>query len=400
MKLAYRAYDANGQIVAGEYEGRSVADIIARLRQAGLVPFETSENLDNTKGHWLNRDIGRIGLSLQERARFSRVLAALLAAGVPLDRSLRLMSDKSHGRHIAQVSASASDAVSGGQALSKVLASPIAGFEPHEIGLIQSAERSGAFPPILQDLANSLDRKVELRGKIISAMVYPLVLLMMSGMSLTVILTVLIPNLMPLLTQTDKELPIMLTVLIGATDFAKHNTELLIAAGIIAFTLAFFAFRSESVREAWRGLLLRMRLFRNLESARAFQTLGTLLRNGVPLQASLLASAKTVKSNRVAHEIETATEEVVGGAKLAHAMRNVSVVDSQARQLIAAGEETNQLSDLLLYLANSLEQQSTRSIEQLMTLLTPLMTVGLGVLIGGLILSVMRVILSVNELAL
>jgi general secretion pathway protein F len=400
MKLAYRAYDANGQIVAGEYEGRSAADIVARLRQAGLVPFETSENLDNTKTHWLNRDIGRVGLSLQERARFSRVLAALLAAGVPLDRSLRLMSDKSHGRRMAQVSAAASDAVSGGQALSKVLSRPIAGFEPHEIGLIQSAERSGAFVPILQDLANSLDKKVELRGKITSAMVYPLVLLMMSGMSLTVILTVLIPNLMPLLTQTDKELPIMLKMLIGATEFAKHNTELLIATGLVACALAFFAFRSDAVREAWRGLLLRMRLFRNLESARAFQTLGTLLRNGVPLQASLLASAKTVKSNRVAHEIEAATEEVVGGAKLAHAMRNVSVVDAQARQLISAGEETNQLSDLLLYLANSLEQQSTRSIEQLMTLLTPLMTVGLGVLIGGLILSVMRVILSVNELAL
>jgi general secretion pathway protein F len=400
MKLAYRAYDANGRIVDGEHEGRNVADIIARLRQAGLVPFETSENAGVKKEHWLNRDIGRVGLSLQERARFSRVLAALLSAGVPLDRSLRLMSDKSHGRRMAQVAEIAADAVSGGQALSKVLASPLSGFQPHEIGLIQSAERSGAFPPILQDLANSLDRKVELRGKITSAMVYPLVLLIMSGMSLTVILTVLIPNLMPLLAQTDKELPIMLTVLIGATDFATQNTKLLLAVGAVACVLAFLAFRSESIRDAWRSLLLRFRLFRNLESARAFQTLGTLLRNGVPLQASLLASAKTVKSLKVASEIEAATEEVVGGAKLAHAMRNVTVVDSQARQLISAGEETNQLSDLLLYLANSLEQQSTRSIEQLMTLLTPLMTVGLGMLIGGLILSVMRVILSVNELAL
>jgi general secretion pathway protein F len=400
VNLAYRAYDANGRIVSGNIEGASETDALARLKLKGLFPFETSRSgLDVKSANWLTREIGRTGLGLTDRARFSRLLAALIAAGVPLDRSLRLMSDPSHGKRIARVAIEAAEAVTSGQTLSSVLARPTAGFARHEVGLVASAEHAGNFATVLTSLSSSLDQQVELRGKLGSALAYPLLLLIMAAASLVLIATILVPNLAPLFADSGTEPPMAITFLMNAVKVCTdHGLDIALALSA-SLGLAATYFSSTTGRTFAGNLKLRFRTGRQLEAARVCKTLSALIGAGVPLQTAMRITSEAVTNQTVRLQLLEAVEKIVDGLRLSKALENLSVLDPPSRQLIAVGEETNQVENLLAHAGATLQAAATIRIERLMTLLTPLMTIALGMLIGGLIMSVMRAILSINELA-
>ncbi len=401
MKLSYRAYDASGRLVTGDMDGLTETDILSKLRHDGLFPFETSAGGSAKESQsWLTRDIGGTGLNLADRARFARILAALLKAGVPLDRALRIMTEQGHSKRIAKLSSEAAEAVAAGKTLSSVLANPATGFARHEVGLVVSAEQTGSFAPVLEDMAAMLDKRLELRSRLSSALVYPIVLLVMGLASMVVIATVLVPNLAPLFADNQSQMPWIMGAMISVIDLIKnHGLTILIAVPLFAAAL-FLALRSEGGKATLGRWLLKLRTVRQFEAARICRTMATLLKNGVPLQNAIRATAEAVKNNKVATELHDTLEKVVGGARLSRALETVSVLDPSARQLISIGEEANRVDDIMLHLANTLESDSSRRLERLMTLLTPLMTVALGMLIGGLIMSVMRAILSVNDLAI
>jgi general secretion pathway protein F len=400
VKLAYRAYDANGRILSGSIDSTSESDALARLKLNGLYPFETSKfNTESKSTSWLTRDIGKAGLGLAERARFSRMLAALIAAGVPLDRSLRLMADPSHGKKISRVATEAAEAIASGQSLSSILAQRTAGFAGHEVGMVASAEQMGNFAVILNMLSSTLDRQVELRSKLTSALVYPLLLLFMAAASLVLIATVLVPNLVPLFTDSGAEPPFVIWLLITAVKIVTNFGLAIAMTLLVLFGLGIVYFKSRTGRTFAGKMKLHFPAARQLEAARVCRTLSALIGAGVPLQTAIRTTSEAVTNNSVKHQLLETVENVVGGMKLSKALEQLTVLDPPSRQLIAIGEETNQVESLLAHAATTLEVFATRRIERLMTLLTPLMTIALGLLIGGLIMSVMGAILSINELA-
>lgn len=401
MTVHYKAYDVQGRLVTGTVDGVSELEAVAKLQKDGLFPFEAKKSsVAAVSQSWLTREVGGAGLKLQERGRFARVLSALIGAGVPLDRALVLMSDRSHGRRISRVAGNAAEAVVAGQSLSNVLGKPETGFARHEVGLIASAEHTGAFAPVLENIANMLDRQVELRGKLGAALVYPAVLLFMALVSLVLIVTVLIPNLAPLFEQGRAEPPIFIGLLMTLASFVSQNGVQVAVAVVAMALICFLILRSRFGLRLREGFALKFLTIRQLEGARLSRTLATLLKSGVSLQSAIRASASSVKFERIRSELQLVADRVVSGSKLSTALADSTVLDSQIRQLIAIGEETNRVEDLLLHAAQSQEAMAMRRIERLMTLLTPAMTLVLGVLVGGLIMSVMRAILSVNELAL
>ena len=401
MKLAYRAYDQQGNLVTGDLDIASEHEAVVQLRLNGLIPFETKRvDVLRPSPNWLTRDIGMKGLGLADRARFCKSLAALLSAGVPLDRALRLMADQSlHGK-IPVLARVAADAVSSGQSLATVLSRPEAGFAAHECGLVVSAEKSGNFPTILSNLAVMLDRHVELRGKLTSALVYPLFLVIMAIASLVLISTLLVPNLAPLFSESGNEPPFMINALMNM-DVALKEYGWLVALAILALAgITVVVSLSASGKQFRDAARLRFKTARQLEASRLCKTLAALIDAGLPLQTAIRTAGQSVKNQNLRQQVIEAGEKVISGVKLSTAFEHLSVLDQASRQLIAIGEETNQLANMLGYLAFTLETSALRRIERLMTLLTPTITVALGLLIGTLILSVMRAILSVNELAL
>ncbi len=401
MQVNYRAYDANGQTTSGVITAQSEGEALGKLRSQGLFPYEASSvPFGNKTASWLQMEIGRSKPSLAERAAFARMLAALLRAGIPLDKALHLIaSDNPRGR-IPKLAHTAAEKISGGSSFSQTLNDTSTGFAADEIGLIRSGEQTGTLVTVLAELSNLLERRLELRGRLGSAAVYPAVLLVMALASLVVIATVLIPSITPLFEQSGKDLPIIISVMLSIQHAFSTYGWIILAGAALASTLIFALLRRPEVYGKLQSLWYLWSIPRDIEAARICRTLGTLLRNGVQLQNAISVTSGVAKNLKTQAQLAQTVEKVTAGSKLSVAIKDVAVLDPSALQMIGIGEETNRLDSILLHLAESREADTSRRIERLMTLLTPVMTVLLGMLIGGLIMSVMRAILSVNELTL
>jgi general secretion pathway protein F len=401
MDIHYKAYDASGKSASGSIVASSEAEALEKLRGMGLLPYATSRTEKSTSlKSLLNMEIGRAEPNLSERATYAKMLSAMLQAGIPLDKAHRLLASEASTSKIAKLAAQIAEKLSAGSALSQILKSTPSGFAGDEIGLIQSGEQTGSLVQVLEELSTLLEKRLELRSKIVSASIYPAVLAVMALASLTVIATVLVPNIAPLFTQSDKELPALVWFTLAARNLII-NDGWLVLAGVILFVAGVYALaRNITVKRFFERVLYRRKIPRLLEMSRICRTLGTLIRNGVPLQQAIRMTADVVKGAGTREQLTAATDRVSGGTKLSHALKDVAVLTPAASQMIAIGEETNKVDVILLHLASTSEQEAGRGIERLMTLLTPLMTVGLGIMVGGLIMSVMRAILSVNDAVL
>jgi general secretion pathway protein F len=396
----YRAFDRQGQIVAGEIAAASQSEALHHLKAQGLMAFETTMGgALNPRWNWLQTEIGGTGLSLAQKAQFAKMLASLLQAGVALDRSLQLMMRSKSHRKLDGLAASALAGITAGQPLSAQL-QQAQGFSSDEIGLIKSGEQTGHLAVVLAELATSLEKRLALRDKLTSALVYPVLLVIMAVASLVVIATVLVPNIAPIFAQAKTGMPWIVRAMTSVNDLVEQQGAALLAACVVAGLMLWLAGQTMVVKSFMEKFALRVTALRKLESARLCRTLATLLRNGVQLEKALRMTADAVRYGVTRAQLLAATERLIGGARLAASLDGVSVLDVTARQMIAIGEETNRLDMMLTYVADANEADSSRRLERAVTLLTPLITIALGLLIGGLIMSVMRAILSINDLAL
>ena len=398
MEIHYRAYDNAGKPASGSVVAASEAEALEKIRGMGLLPYATSTTEKSTSlKSLLSMELGRAEPGLAERATYAKMLAAMLQAGIPLDKAHRLLATEASTGKIARLASQIAEKLSAGGALSQILKSTPSGFAGDEIGLVQSGEQTGSLVQVLEELSTLLEKRLELRAKIVSASIYPAVLAVMALASLVVIATVLVPNIAPLFAQSDRQLPFLVWFVLAARNLIVESGWLVLATLLLSIAVVYALARNSAVRLVFDRLLYRRKIPRLLEMSRICRTLGTLIRNGVPLQQAIRMTADVVKGKATRDQLTLATDRVAGGTKLSHALKDVAVLTPAAAQMIAIGEETNKVDTILLHLASTSEQEAGRGIERLMTLLTPLMTVGHGIMVGGLIMSVMRAILSVNE---
>jgi general secretion pathway protein F len=392
MQYNYRAINVEGREVSGAIDAADLVSAERAIRALGLRPFEMRLKAESTA--WLTREIGA-GTSRMDRVQFTRMLASLLAAGVSIDRALAVMSDDRANRRLKTIARLASESIAAGSPLSTVMARPELGFTPAEAGQVRAGEQTGKLSAALLSLAGELERRQALRERIISALVYPAILFVMAIASLVVIATVLAPSLNPVFEQAGRDPP----VLLKAVGFITNNLRW-IAAICVGVGIVWIGLRVNGSGVMPEGLKLAFTPLKHLEAARFCRTLGNLLDQGTTLQTAiqLTRDALNYPSSRL--EVDHVHERVVGGMGLAAAAESLTFLDGTTRQLMKIGEETNQLPAMLDYAATGFESSAAQRIERLMTLLTPVLTIVIGIMIGGLIMSVMRAIFSLNELAL
>jgi general secretion pathway protein F len=406
MRVKYKAYSAKGQLVKGEVEARSLQDALSELRrERNLLPFEAVEAhaAPNTGQSLWQRDFSLSdfslgGVSLFDRAGFLKMLAALVEAGVPLDRALRVLQESRLNKSISRLAGQAAEGVSSGKTLSATLDN--SGFGPEELGLIRAGEHTGHLASTLGELARFLEQRIATRSKIASALVYPAILVVMAVVAMFVVATVLVPTLTPLFEQSGAELPFIVRAMNTVRTLVYGYgwwIPVQLAAGAV---LLFIVLRQPASKVVMQKMIHLSRIARAQEAARLCRTLGILLRNGVSLQSALRLTSEAARSVEARQQLQQATEKVVSGTRLHKAFEMIRVLDKPTLQMISIGEETNKLDAILLYLAASLETFATTRIERLTTLLTPALTILLGGFVGTLIMSVMRAILSLNDLAL
>ncbi len=291
-QFRYVAIDPAGQVTRGTMEAATEAEVVAKLRKTGHLPMRAEPA---AAGHslmdLLRIEVGRRTLRRQDVTNLTRELAIMLAAGQDLDRSLRYLVETAPNARVRAVVEQLRNAVRDGQPLAAALAQHPGSFSRLYVGLVRAGEAGGTLAPTLDRLAGLLERERSLSASVTSAMIYPAVLLLVAIGSITLLLTEVLPQFVPLFEQNGVALPGPTRMLIAAGDFVCNWGLVVLLALLLLGLAAYRALQRPATRLVADRLLLRLPviggLAREVLATRFTRTLGTLVLNGVPLIAAL-----------------------------------------------------------------------------------------------------------------
>ena len=403
MRFRYAAFDSAGRVIRSSISAGTSEAALAALQHQGIRPFELTAAAEDVSDRF--RTLGRRRpLALSWRASFFRQLATLLAAGVAVDRALSVLMAQTTKVHERIVLESCLRGLSAGASLSTSLAHAAPDFARDEIGMVRAGEQSGNLAGLLHETANLLDRRVAWRARVTSALLYPALLVVLTPVALAIIGMVLVPNLAPLFENSGLPEPLFLRLMVGIGEAFAAAPVLLIAISILAPLAAYATLRRVMTGPAGAAVLSRLPLVGTIrartDAARISTTMATLLGAAAPLQLALSVAGDVATLSTTRHGLQSAQRDVADGHRLSVALKAVPVLGPAALRMIAIGEDANRLPAMLGFVAAEEDRLLTAYLDRIAALLGPLLTIAIGLLIGGIVTSIMRAILAINELAL
>lgn len=404
-KYRYRAVAASGETIEGTLEAADRYAAIERLQTWGHVPIRADEVGSDPLSSLLAADLfGARTMSPRALVLVTRQLAILLHAGLPLDQSLQLLAELSEQRVEKACIASLLEKISGGSTLADAMSAQPKAFPSNYVSMIRAGEAGANLEAVLDRLAEFLERSRAAREQIVSALIYPLLVLATCGASLAVIFLFVIPRFKPLFEQAGTALPTSTQLVLGASDFVQELWWTLPLACIGLALLARWQWRNPAARRRLDRWLLKIPLVGDLvakiEIGRFARTLGTLLKNGVSLLTALAITRETIRNSVLAQAIAAVIDSAQEGKGLADPLMRTRLFPPLAVHLIRVGEETARHEEMLLKVADIFEQETQRSIQRLLSLLGPVVTIGLGLLVAGVIGSILSAMLSVYDVVM
>ena len=389
----YKALNSRGEMLDGQMEAASDGEVVLRLQEQGHLPVEArlaSEGGGESAWRSLFKPKPFTGARL---VQFTQQLATLLGAGQPLDRALTILlelpEDESARRTINDVR----DAVRGGTALSTALERQHGTFGKLYVNMVRAGEAGGSLHDTLQRLADYLERSSALKGRVINALIYPAILLVIVGLSLMFLLGFVVPQFAAMYESLDVELPWFTQLVLGLGTLVHDWWFVLIAIPALAAWWFDRKRREPAFRARFDEWLLRQKfagtLVAKLETARLARTLGTLLKNGVPLLTALGIGKNVLGNRMLAADVEAAGDDVKNGVGLSTALAKGKRFPRLALQMIQVGEESGALDTMLLKTADTFEQETGQALDRMLAALVPAITVVLAGVVGLVILSVL-----------
>ena len=388
---AYKVRDKSGRILSGALDADNTALVANRLRQMGYVPI----SIDKKAGAGVKRDVQVPFLSnrvkLKEISVFSRQFSTMINSGLTLLRSLGILSAQTNNNYFRTVIDQIRSDIESGSSLSQALSRHPKQFSRLYVAMVRAGETGGSLDRTLTSLANTIEKQVELRGKIRSAMTYPAVVLGLVLCILSAMLLFIVPIFKNMYTSLGGKLPGPTRLLITLSNLAVHGFPFLVLAAI-ALVFGYKRWvRTPSGRAARDRVALRVPVFgaliRKTAMARFSSTLSTLLSSGVPVLESLEITAETVGNVVVAEGVHSITEGAKRGEPLTRPLQEHPVFPPMVTQMMAVGEETGALDSLLMKVSDFFEQEVERTVDALTSLLEPLLIVILGGAVGSMVIS-------------
>lgn len=415
--FVWRAATAAGKVEEGRLSAPSSAAALKQLRDQGLTPLRIDDaatagaaaiavdakasgegglapsKVRQAKGPVTSADV----LALTSE------LAIMLRAGLALDNALRVLIDMSHKPSIAALVQGILDAVKGGTPLSRALAAHRSLFGDFYINMVRSGEVSGQMSAVLDRLVEHMERQRALRDSVISATIYPAILLGVAVLSLIAMLGFVVPQFEKLFTDMGDALPLPTRLVMGLGQAFTHYGLVIGAVVVAGGALLARWFQSPAGRQWWQSRLLRLPLMGRLalkyQLTLFSRSLGTLLGNGVPMLTALHIATETVGNTVLRQALARVAPIVKEGGKVVQAISATGIFEPLAINLIRVGEETGRIGPMMLELSNILNREVETGIKRLLTLVEPVLILVLGVLIAAIIVSILLGILSINDLA-
>ena len=397
----YKAVAPSGETVQGTMEAASMELVILKLQEGGNIPLQAKESGSGVFGLSALR-LGRRGMNSREVGEFTQQLSTLLVAGLPLDRSLQVMLELSENERVKRTVAEIRDRVREGGSLSDALEEQHGAFNRLFVNMVRAGEVGGTLDVTLVRLTDYLERSADLKDSVVSALIYPVLLLVLAAGSLILLLVYVIPQFTPIFEELGGDLPFITKVVLGVGSVLQNFWWAIIL--VTAFIVVQFRrmLADADKRFAWDTRVLNMKwvgdLVSKIEIARLSRTLGTLLTNGVPLLGALSIARNVLANTVLKKEVSDAAREVKTGGALAHDLAKGGYFPRLALQMISVGEETGQLDAMLLKVSDTYDIEVRKTIDRLLAIFTPVVTLLLALMIGTIVLSVLVAILSINDL--
>jgi general secretion pathway protein F len=397
----YKAVDPSGETVQGTMEAASLDMVVLKLQEAGNIPLQARES--GSGGFSLGGfTFGRRGMNSREVAEFTQQLSTLLGAGLPLDRSLQVLLDLAENDRVKKTVAEIRDRVREGGSLSDALEEQHGAFNRLFVNMVRAGEIGGTLDSTLARLTDYLERSRDLRDSVISALIYPILLLVLAAGSLILLLVYVIPQFTPIFEELGGDLPLITKIVLGVGSILQNFWWALALITMLIVVQFRRMLADADKRFAWDTRVLSMRwvgdLVAKMETARLTRTLGTLLTNGVPLLSALSIARNVINSTVLRKEVNDAAREVKTGGSLARNLAKGGHFPRLALQMISVGEETGQLDTMLMKVSDTYDMEVRNTIDRLLSIFTPVVTLLLALLIGTIVLSVLVAILSINDL--
>jgi len=397
----YKAVSPSGETVRGTMEAISEDSVVAKLQESGNIPLST--NAAGKGGFSLDSlSLKRRGMNAREVGQFTQQLATLLGAGLPLDRSLHVLLELAENDRIKQTVTTVRDQVREGDSLSDALDAQHGSFSRFYINMVRAGEIGGSLDTTLDRLADYLERSKDLKDSVVSAMIYPIMLMVLAGGSLVLLLVYVIPQFTPIFEELGGDLPTITKIVLAAGSVLQNFWWGLIGLAVIGTTMFRRMLADPEKRLSWDTRVLGMRwvgdLVSKMEIARLTRTLGTLLSNGVPLLSALAIARNVMTNSLLRKSVEATTQEVKTGGGLAHNLAETGHFPKLALQMVSVGEETGQLDVMLMKVADTYDKEVRNTIDRLLAVFTPVVTMLMALMIGTIVMSVLMAIMGINEL--
>jgi len=413
--FSYKGLGPKGKDISGIKDADTAKSLRTMLRREGIFLTEfkeakagmAAEEEEASKG--LSRDVQVFGTGISKRqvAMFTRQLSVLLRSGIPLAESLATLTEqhgvgrRSTADRLQRVLADLRRQVNEGTALADALANHPRVFHELYINMVRSGEAAGNLEEVLDRLADFMERDLDLSSKVIGTLLYPLIMMAVSVGILVILMTVVVPKITAIFADMERALPWNTQLLISVSHYTGTYWYAFLGF-IVIFILVFMAWkRSPSGRPRWDKFKISVPLFgvvlRYLAVSRFCRTLGTMFQAGVPLLQALEISKHVLDNHALMKVIDAAQVGIREGESIASQLKKSVYFEPMVIHMVAVGERTGQLPEMLVSVATTYEKQVESRLSKLTTILEPIMILSLGGTVGFVIFSIIVPILQMNE---
>ena len=418
-KFNYIALDAQGKENTGVLEVEDTNSAVSRIKEMGFFPTSVTEEADKRKARKgtvaakpaaglrkfnLNISLGS-GVKGKVLTAFTRQLAALIDAGLPLLRGLRVLEKQDKAPVLKRAIRGISEAVEGGSTFSEAMAQYPKIFNKLYVNMVKAGEVAGALETVLNRLAEFQEKAQKIKSKVLAAMVYPTVVLGIAMIIVSFLLVVIVPKFQEIFNEMleGEPLPPLTLFLLGVSNAMKHHALVVIICLVCLFIIFKFIAKSKKGKFALDALKLKMPLFgqliRKVSISRFTRTLGTLVSSGVPILQALLITRDTSGNEIVAKAVESVHDAVKEGESIVAPLEASKVFPPMVISMIDVGEETGALPEMLMKIADTYDDEVDNAVGALTSLLEPLMIVGLALIVGTIVIALfLPLIAIVNKL--
>jgi type IV pilus assembly protein PilC len=383
----YQGTNRSGSSVSGVMTANSKADLQNLLRRQQITPTKMSE-----KGKEFNMPTFGGGVHAKELAIFTRQFSVMIDAGLPLVQCLEILGSQQENKFFQKVLINTRSMVEGGATLSTAMRSSPKVFDGLYVNMVEAGETGGILDIILQRLSTYIEKNVKLQRAVKSALIYPVGVLTIAGLVIFLLLWKVVPIFATLFAGLGVTLPLPTKIVIGMSNFVGSYFGLLIVAAIIGGIFGLKAwYGTPAGRYVLDSIILKLPvlgiLMRKIAVARFTRTLGTLIASGVPILEGLDITAKTSGNAVVERALQKVRKALEEGKSLTEPLKDSNVFPGMVTQMIAVGEQTGAMDAMLQKIADFYEEEVDSAVKDLLTAMEPVMIVFLGVVVGGVVIS-------------